>query len=80
MSFTLATFFPSLGKKEKKEKKKRRKEIKLMNTFERKVGDSPRDEPVKNSKALVARLRGSDKVHLARRHGGIMQKRILFSV
>lgn len=51
-----------------------------MNTFERKVGDSPRDEPVKNSKALVARLRGSDKVHLARRHGGIMQKRILFSV
>lgn len=33
---------------------------------------------LKNSKALG--LRGSDKVHLARRHDGIMQKRILFSV
>ena len=55
--------------------------MKLMNTFETQAGAIPPDEPVKNSKAFsLDGLRGSDKVHLARRHGVIMQKRILFSV
>ena len=55
--------------------------MKLMNTFETQAGRFRLTSPVKNSKAFsLDGLRGSDKVHLARRHGVIMQKRILFSV